>query len=128
MIKIVMSERNKLRIAGSELIELITPLVYNDEKNAKTEDLVLIQKKVLEVSEALANIAGFCDDHGKDLVNYFKINVLGINMLRYPSYRILLISLPTIIGIDVDYTKMPFKVMGLSAEALGAKIKAIAKR
>ncbi len=55
IIKFVMSERNKLRIAGSKL----TPLVYDDEKKSNTDDLILIQKKILKVSETLAKYYSF---------------------------------------------------------------------
>jgi hypothetical protein len=128
IIKIVMSERGKLRKVSSELLDLISP--YTDKfKEIKYEDNLKIKKKILELTEHLSNIAGFCDGHGKDVIKDIILMTFGTSMME-PMFLLQLNAfLPSIIGIQVDFTKKPpFKLVGFDIKALGTQIKGLAQR
>ena len=82
---------------------------------------------LLQVSKHLANIAGFCDGRTQDWTHN-AVRLLALCMVSPSSYIDLKAVLPFIVGIQVDFTKRPFRVVGLSLKGLGAELKAIMKR
>ncbi len=130
-VKLVMAERERLASVGGELLDLIRAYKADRfvDRSEISEGRVAINKKILELSKHLGNIAGFCDSNGKRAIVLFTTGVLDTSMLDPGYYNYLRAFLPTIIGIQVDYTKKPpFKLVGLDVKGWGAQIKAIARR
>ena len=131
VVRLVMEERRALTEAGKELLEILQkhhadrPLASLPDTKAELE----VEKKILDISNHLANMAGFCDPNGKRAISVIKTRILDVAMVGPQWYFEVKILLPSIIGIDVDYTKKPpFKVIGLNVKALGAQLKGYAKR
>jgi hypothetical protein len=86
--------------------------------------LAEIRKMILELSEHLGNIAGFCDADGKRRILIVTNQIFGVSMLD-TGYLIAAISrltavLPLIVGIQVNYNrKPPFRVVGLNIDLKG---------
>jgi hypothetical protein len=129
IIKIVKDERTALRKTGSRLLGLLKE--YNEEKDEGKRNVkqLEINATILEFSEHLGNIAGFCDKEGKKGIHEIILTVLGPSMIYTDYYLDLPIWLPHLIGMDVDFTKKPpFKLIGFEVKALETKIRALLKR
>jgi hypothetical protein len=127
IIGLVMAERDQLARVGSELLELLAGVGYSEDRNSPKR--VAINKKILELSKHLANLAGFCDSNGRRAIHIFTTQVLDTSMLKPLYYTYLRALLPTIVGIQVDFTKKPpFKLLQFDFKAWGSQIKAIAQR
>ena len=127
LIKMAMSERDELRKVGSEIIELISPYLHTRVDDPQVR--VKIEQKILEFSQHLNNLAGFCDDNMKQLANDVTFMLLNRSMIRSEPFLFLHTFLPTLIGLQVDFTKKPpFKTMKFELSALKAKITAMLKR
>ena len=118
-VEYVTAERAELTRVGKELTRLIS--TYNSESE---EDRILFKHHLLEISQRLGNIAGYCDTNGRQLIILFN-QTLSQYMVRPEKSVILLeFELPYIIGIQVDFTKAPpFKIISGSLEVLGQKLK-----
>lgn len=133
-IRLVMEERKHLAIVGKELLQLLAEhkvgLSSNFDKNEDGRNIKLqLDKKVLDLAQHLGNLAGFCDSRSRKVIQSFTTRVLGMSMFKGYSYIYLRALLPTIVGIQVDYTrKPPFKLIGFDVKALGSQIMAIAQR
>jgi hypothetical protein len=131
-----MAERERLATVGGELLDLIRTYKADRlvDRSEISEGRVAINKKILELSKHLGNIAGFCDSGGKRAIHVFSTSVLGTSMLDPLYYSYLRALLPTIIGIQVDFTKKPpFKLVGDGCKGLGCpdkghSAKAVSKR
>ncbi|MCL4519185.1 MAG: hypothetical protein M1587_08325 [Thaumarchaeota archaeon] len=134
MVNVVMTERERITQVGKELLELLTqyePAFFQWEEDQKVyaKDRLPIEKKILELSQHLSNIAGFCDSGAKRAIHIFTTGILDASMLTSLSYTQLKAVLPTIIGMQVDYArKPPFRLIGSDVKALGARIGAVAQR
>ncbi len=117
----VMVEREALVKACQDYITLI---------DGDTSDRIDVEKVVLRVSQHLGNIAGFCDRRTRLAIFQFQ-RLLAVAMIDPTGpYSTTFVKgcLPFVIGITVDYQKRPFKMVGLSFEALNTKVKAILKK
>jgi hypothetical protein len=135
LIKMVMAEREGLANAGKELLDLMKKhnagrvLVELPNTEAGRTARLEIEKKILDLSKHLGNIAGFCDSNGRRAIYVLTTGVLDVSMISSDWYFELRTLLPSIVGINVDYTKKPpFKLIGIDVKALGSQIKAFAQR
>ena len=129
-----MAEREQLTRVGMEILDLLKQYdaahfveMKDDGKNR--DGRLAIDKKILELSKHLGNIGGFCDSNSKRAIHVFTTGILDVSMLSTGFYVQLKALLPTIVGIQVDYTKKPpFKVMGVNVKALNTEVKAFLGR
>jgi hypothetical protein len=135
LIKLVMAEREGLAEAGKELLELMKKhnagrvLGALPDTEAGRRARLEIEKKILDLSKHLGNIAGFCDSSGRRAIYVITTGILDVSMISSEWYFQLRTLLPSIIGINVDYTKKPpFKLIGIDVKALGSQIKGYAQR
>ena len=130
----VMNEREALAQTAKELLSLLRAhdavhFVDLPDTKAGRDARLEIDKKVLELSMHLANIAGFCDGNSRRAIHVFTTGILDVSMLRTWVYPQLKALLPTIIGMQVDYTKKPpFQLLGLDIRVLEGRVKAKAER
>jgi len=117
-IELVKKEREALVRVSKELLTLL----HVDNPNE-----VKIEKKILELTGHLANIGGFCDKDTREKIHEIK-NLLTFSIGHPAFYVELKLSLPHIVGIEVDFTKRPFKIIGFELEVLKQKFKALLKR
>ncbi len=121
-----MREKSLMVSVGKELLELSKP----DDDEAKIDELAF-GKKGLEFVEHLSNLAGFCDKNTQAaigiVVRYMAALIVDPNELFVKTQ--LKAILPMAIGMWVDFNKKPpFRAIGLDVKALGAQLKAYAKR
>lgn len=119
-IKIVMAERSELVKICDELLPLLEDLNRNELE---------IQKKLVRISAHLANISGFCDKDTRTWIDKLNRVLLSPAIVKPLPYSMALRSfLIFIVGIQVDFTKRPFRVMAFNLKALGAEFKALLKK
>ena len=100
---------------------------YGIRRNSTTIDKATIRSKLLEFIKHLSNVAGFCDGPSRKAI------VKMTDMLSFGAIDPLVLAhqrgiLALAIGIQVDFAKKPFRVVGLDVKALGAQLKAVAER
>src|SRR2546426_591460 len=110
---------------GQELLEL--SLRYP----AKIDELAF-GKKALEFIKHLSMLGGFCNDRAQSaisaIVNEFTALMIDPNMLENFTDTKVRMLIPMAIGIQVDFTKRPFRVFSMDLKAFHAQVKAIVKR
>jgi len=120
-ISLVMQEKEAMMKVGQQLLEL--------SKLEKVDELAF-NKKALEFVKHLSNIGGFCDGNSKRVIHLVVTQLSAVIMdssgLFAKTYVKFLV--PFAIGIQVDYTKRPFRTFGMDVKAFGAQLKGIAKR
>ncbi len=124
-VNLAMREKSLMVTVGQELLEIAKP----DDYEAKIDELAF-GKKGLEFVQHLSNLAGFCDNNTQVKIgisiNYLTAMIVGPNEL-FAKTQLKLI-LPLAIGMRVDFNKKPpFRAIGF-VKALGAQLKAFAKR
>ena len=126
-IEIVMKERSDLVDVCSDLIILINK-DWSGKSNDKDSGVsVEIQRRILQVSQHLANIGGFCDGGARRKIQVLQ-NVFTQAMLPDSTYVALKFVLPIIVGIQVDFTHTPFRILGFSLKGMGVEVKTLIKR
>ena len=120
---IVVAEKNLLREASQTLLSLLDKIDLTEDDANKPE----ANRLILEVSEHLSNIGGFCDSWTRQRIHVIQ-GLMSMSFADPLHYLTLKDMLPYVVGIQVDYSKRPFRAISLSIEALGAKFKAKAKR
>ena len=111
-IELVMKERASLVKLGKELLA---------EIDKEKPDTLAINGKLLEVAEHLANIGGFCNSFARRQIDVIK-KILAFKQLNPSFYEDLKIALIYIVGIQVDFTKKPFKLISLDLKSFKATI------
>jgi len=119
-INFVMREREALEKACEAYITLLGSRETNMDER---------RRLVLQISQHLGNIGGFCDKRTKRLISAFLLYLGPALILPNDSYITVYLKgfLPSIVGIQVDFTKRPFKVIGLSVEAMNTKFNAFGR-
>jgi hypothetical protein len=124
----VKDERKRMVAAANKILDFLEGEAIFSEDNPNQ---LQINKMLLEVSAHLANIGGLCDHRTQDQI----ARIQGVMMLGMQgSFGNIIIkgALPIIVGIQVDFTKRPFKAvkfeLGASLKQLGAHFKAGANR
>jgi hypothetical protein len=116
-----MSEREALSDAAQKLIVLINELDSLSEVEAEPLKSAA-DKLVLEISGHLGNIGGFCDTWSRNRIRALQ-RALSLCLSASWGYIILKNALPPIVGIQVDFSKMPFRAVGLKFELFGGKFR-----
>ena len=126
-IRIVIEERSEMVRVGQEILTLLGKYPYKHEPD-RTE----IQKKLLEFTSHVANIAGFCAQNWRNMILKLE-DFLGLSMtrlnfdMRYAPHLAGLMQMA--VGIQVDFTKgPPFRLIGFNIKAFKAQFKGIVKR
>jgi hypothetical protein len=128
-IRLVMEERERMTTVGKELLQLLSEHKAQTFSNLDRNVKLQIDEKVLGLAKHLGNIAGFCDSGGRRVIQTFNTRIFGLSMFKGYSYIYLRALLPTIVGIQVDYTKKPpFKLIGIDIKTLGSQIKGFVER
>ncbi len=121
----VSMEKELMVIIGKELLELSR---HYPEKI----DELTFGKKALEFIKHLSMLGGFCDKRTQSaisaVVREFTALMIDPNMLENFTDTKVRMMIPMAIGIQVDFTKRPFRVFGLDVKAFHAQVKAIVKR
>ena len=124
-IQLVLKEKNAMVAVGKELFALSKPYPEKIDEAA-------FRNKALEFINHLTNIAGFCDSDAKyalhGAVRQFAAMILDPNRIELFTDTNVKALVPLAIGVQVDFNKKPFRLVGFSVEALGAKVKGILKR
>jgi len=120
---LVISEKKKMMKVAQEIVSLV---------NNPQKDHVLIRQKILEFLCHLSNIGGFCDGNSQQQIHriteYLASTIMQDEPVADLWYKLLCGVCVRAIGIQVDFTKKPFRVMGLDIKALGAQFKALFER
>lgn len=122
MIDKVMQEREKMVKVAKKIVCLI---------NNPKRDHVAIKQEIYEFLGHLANIGSFCDQGFQNALTVAIIEISAFLVLDDPTdgfYNALRAFCGVAIGVQVDYNKKPFLVIGLSVGAFGAKFKVIFER
>lgn len=124
---LVMKERSALVDVSKELLALLDKSLSSPSRVKSSHDEIEIQRLYLKVSEHLANIGGFCDRGTRNAI-FAVQELLAIATLEPLANLFVKGLLPVIVGIQVDFTKKPFKVVGINVKGLGAELKALVKK
>src|SRR6266705_2296692 len=92
-IRIVMSERSEMVRVGKEILTLLGKYPYKPEPD-RTE----VQKKLLEFTGHVANIAGFCAQNWRNMIlkleDYFGQSMARLNIdIRYAPHLSVLVHM-----------------------------------
>ena len=126
-IRIVMSERSEMVRVGKEILTLLGKYPYKPEPD-RTE----VQKKLLEFTGHVANIAGFCAQNWRNMIlkleDFLALSMSRLNFdMRYAPHLASLMQMA--VGIQVDFNKgPPFQLIGFDIKAFKAQVKGIVKR
>ena len=124
-ISLVMKEKETMVKVAQELLVLLD--VPADSKNM---DELTIGKKILEFISHLSIIGGFCDTNTRraifGVITALTASAIDPNPIFTPTGLKMVTAMA--IGIQVDFTKRPFKAVGVDVKALGARLKAYTKR
>lgn len=124
-IQLVMKEKEAMVRAGKELLELA-------KSYPEKIDELAFGNKALEFIQHLSNMGGFCDNKTKAaifaVVRDFTAMVIQPNRLEIFTATKVRLLVPMAIGIQVDFTKRPFRVFGLDLKAFGGQVRATVKR
>lgn len=118
-VKMVISEREKLKDAVNELQKIIDEdkVFAVRGKGFSIEETNKVHALVLDMPSHLANIAGFCDDWSKRKVD--AANKLFAESFFEPIFLSeLKTALPLIVAIQVDFNKRPFRVLKFDFKSL----------
>ena len=122
-IRLVMKEREEMVKAGQEILVLIGRFPYK----TPAPDRTAIQKKLLEFTSHLSNIGGFCGGNWTrfmfDLESYLGLAMVSLNF-NMGSAPFLTGFMNMAVGIQVDFTKRPFRLFGFDTKAFNARVKA----
>ena len=122
----VRQEREALVVATSKLSDLLgddkEKLVYG-AKDPEAKNRLLI-----EIGGHLGQISGFCDKKGRNTVKVLTDSVLSSAMTNDLVLVLLVDMLPKIAGIQVDFTRRPFRLLGIDITVFVARFKAIVGR
>ena len=114
-IRTVMEERGKLVKVAQRLLPLL------DRESSGFE----VQSGVLELSEHLANIGGFCDQGTREWIEAAKRMMAAVIADPTPfstmSY-FLKLALPLIVGVEVDFNRRPFRAVSIDLKALSSRV------
>ena len=90
------------------------------------------RNKALEFIKHISNLAGFCNREAQYKISLVvgELTAMIVDPNRFELFTATKVKaiIPLALGIQVDFTKRPFRVVGFSVEALGAKLKGIVKR
>ena len=124
-INLVSKEKEAMVTVGIELLELSRHYLE------KIDELVF-SRKALEFIKHLSMLGGFCDDRTRsfisEVVGEFTALMIDPNLLENFTDTKVRMLIPMAIGIQVDFTKRPFRVFGLDVKAFHAQVKAKVKR
>ena len=124
-IELVMREKDAMVTVGKEILEL------SKEYPEKIDELAF-RKKALDFIKHLSNIGGFCNDRTKSaisaVVGDFTAMMIDPNRLELFTQTKVTYLIPLAIGIQVDFTRRPFRVFNVDLKAFGAQVKAVLKR
>ena len=110
-IKLVMNEKRLLSIYCKALSEQLEGKDLFSDKDLTNRSR--INELLIEISEHLGNVAGFCDKTSKKRINAVT-KLISVSMLESITLYQLKSILPAIAGIVVDYNKKPFRLVRLS--------------
>jgi len=102
-IQIIREEREKMSKVGQRILTLL---------DAPKIDTTEVGRCVVELSAHLGNIGGFCDKDSQESIDEMRC-WLGLFTNGDVYYALLTQRLPSIIGIQVDWKKKPFKLIGI---------------
>lgn len=125
-IRIVMAERQVLSETAQKLLDLmgVGYSLSREEANRQEAD-----KLVIQISEHLGNISGFCDvGTRRAIFAAQRLLMLAIADSDGYGYTALKLMLPFLVGLTVDFNKRPFKIIGFDAKLLQTQVKAFLKR
>ncbi len=126
-IHLIMKERESMVRVGQEILALLGNYPYKTPK----PDRIEVQKKLMEFTSHLTNISGFCDSHWRraifNLSYHLDMSMVGLT-LHASDAPFLVGILNMAVGIQVDFTKRPFRLVGFDVRALNARLKAFVKR
>lgn len=113
-----MGEREKL----TEIAKRLLPLLNLQAAHRNTT-----QELMLELSQRLGNIAGFCDDRIRERVHEMQrlITLTLANQLFVFQLRVML---PFMVGLQIDFSERPFRAVGLSLEGWGTNFKPLLEK
>jgi hypothetical protein len=126
-LRMVMHEREALTEAAQKLNPLLDSFFDDAEQGKGIQNTTEADNLVLEISRRLGNIGGFCDGWTRERIHKMQ-KFLSWCLGDKAGYLLLKDALPFMVGVQVDFSKRPFRAVGLSFEALGAKFKASLKR
>jgi hypothetical protein len=125
-IRVIREERELLTKAAQDLIVILNgnDLLAHDSPERPTAD-----KLILEISKHLGNIGGFCDSKTREAISLIQ-KTMGETTIEPDGWGYIVLKkyLPTFVGVQVDFNKRPFRVVGFSLEGLGAKAKAFLQK
>ena len=110
-IKLVMNEKSVLSIYCKALSNELEGKDLFSNKDLTNRSR--INELLIEISEHLGNLAGFCDKTSKKRINAVT-RLISVSMLGSITLYQLKSLLPAIAGIQVDYNKKPFRLVRLS--------------
>ncbi len=126
-IRTVLSEKELMRKVGQEILTLVA----HDEEWKRKPNVVSVQQKILEFVEHLSNIGSFCDRGTQNAIHSM---TQGLTASSLDSDQIIWLSpliydlLATGIGVQIDFNKRPFRMIGIDLKPLEGKIRAVLKR
>lgn len=116
-----MKEKDAMVQVGKELFDLC---------ESEKIDKLAFRKKALEFVKHLSNIGGFCDGRtqSKIWIIVRQLTALIIDPNDLFAKTNVKIWIPLAIGIQVDFTKRPFRALSLDLNVFGAGVKGTVKR
>ena len=124
-IQLVTQEKDAMVTVAKELFALVKDYPEQIDEAA-------FRNKALEFIKHITNLAGFCDKEAQYKISLVirELTAMIIDpnaLVNFTSTKVRAI-IPLAIGIQVDFTNRPFRVIGFTVEGLGAKVKGILKR
>jgi hypothetical protein len=113
--EIVMQEKKKLVKVSKDLLKLI--------ENPKSNQLLLINQKIIEFTSHLSNIGSFCDKKTQENINLIVIVLAAIAPEAEPYPKLLKTLCVFANGIQIDFSQHPFKIVNIELGAIRAFFK-----
>lgn len=110
-IKLVMNEKSLLSIYCKALSNELEGKDFFSNKDLTNRSR--INELLIEISEHLGNLAGFCDKTSKKRIKTVT-KLISVSMVQNTTLYYLKSILPAIAGMVVDYNKKPFRLVRLS--------------
>jgi hypothetical protein len=121
----VIGEKKEMVKVGQNLLPLLDKASKSEEVSGSVWGQ--IDSDILELCGHLGIIKGFCDRPTQEMISrlVWLLNYFDTYLRMSEALKTLL---PFVMGLEVDFNKRPFRVVGIDIEALRGKFSAYLER
>ena len=113
----VINEKNLLMIDCKQLSDLIPSEYIFDKSEIEESKLKEINKLLIEISNQLGKIGGFCDRWTSEKILAAQ-RLLALTIDTPAGLHFLKVFLPIISGLQVNFNKRPFRIINFSIKGI----------